>query len=363
LKEKVNSYPVLGFAALCLLALCLGCVQRRMTIRSNPPGALVYIDDYEIGTTPVSTDFVYYGTRKFRLVKDGFETITELRPISPPWYQYVPLDFVAENIAPWEIRDERLLDFQLRPQLIVPTEQLLGRADDLRNRIRPGAIALPGTPAAAPPGALPSQGQFQAPGSGVGLGEGAMPGSVPGAGPYTPPGAGFDWSPSAPAGTAPGTYPGAPSEARPDPSSVPGATPGRGYQTEPPGGWQGPNAPGNTSPPTGSPAQGAPAQGASWQGVPTTSYGAAARGASPLLGGSTPLPGAESILRLPNVPANNPRAPTSSLLRGTSNVIGPPRGAQTTPAARQPPAEGPLLTAPPLSSSHHRQTAPPSLPR
>ena len=45
----------------CLAAL--GCVQRRMTIRSNPPGALVYVDDYQVGTTPVSTDFGYYGTR------------------------------------------------------------------------------------------------------------------------------------------------------------------------------------------------------------------------------------------------------------------------------------------------------------
>ena len=34
-----------------------GCVQRRMTVRSNPPGALVYVDDYQIGTTPVSVEW------------------------------------------------------------------------------------------------------------------------------------------------------------------------------------------------------------------------------------------------------------------------------------------------------------------
>ena len=28
------------------------------------PGALVYVDDFPIGTTPVSTDFIYYGTRQ-----------------------------------------------------------------------------------------------------------------------------------------------------------------------------------------------------------------------------------------------------------------------------------------------------------
>jgi len=37
--------------AIVLLPAQSGCVTRRMTIRSNPPGALVYVDDYEIGTT------------------------------------------------------------------------------------------------------------------------------------------------------------------------------------------------------------------------------------------------------------------------------------------------------------------------
>ena len=32
-----------------------------MTIRSNPPGAMFYVDDYEIGITPISTSFIYYG--------------------------------------------------------------------------------------------------------------------------------------------------------------------------------------------------------------------------------------------------------------------------------------------------------------
>ena len=114
---------------LLLAAAGLGCVQRRLTIRSNPPGALVFIDNYELGTTPVSTDYVYYGTRKIRIIKDGFETLNVKQWIPPPWYQIFPLDFVAENILPFEIRDQRTLDFQLTPQVIVPTEQLLSRAE------------------------------------------------------------------------------------------------------------------------------------------------------------------------------------------------------------------------------------------
>src|ERR1700690_4113146 len=70
---------LLVLAAIVLSLGTSGCVQRRMTIRSNPPGALVYVDDYEIGTTPVSASFTYYGTRKIRLVKDGYETLTVMQ--------------------------------------------------------------------------------------------------------------------------------------------------------------------------------------------------------------------------------------------------------------------------------------------
>ncbi len=121
---------------LIVAAAGLGCVQRRLTIRSNPPGALVFVDNYELGTTPVSTDYVYYGTRKIRIIKDGFETLNVKQWIPPPWYEIFPLDFVAENIVPCEIRDQRTLDFQLQPQVIVPTEQLLGRAENLRRGSR-----------------------------------------------------------------------------------------------------------------------------------------------------------------------------------------------------------------------------------
>jgi hypothetical protein len=132
--------------------LCLGsggCVERRMTIRSNPPGALVYVDDYEVGVTPISTSFIYYGSRKIRLVKDGYETLTVIQPIPPPWYEYFPADFVAENFVPGQIRDQRILDFQLKPQTVVPTEQLRMRAEQLRRGVHASAGIVP-TPMPTP---------------------------------------------------------------------------------------------------------------------------------------------------------------------------------------------------------------------
>jgi hypothetical protein len=155
----------------CLAAACLlssGCVRRRMTIRSFPPGAQVFVDDQEIGTTPCSAAFVYYGTRKLTLIKDGYKTETVWQTFNPPWYQYPPLDFVTENLLIQEIRDERVVDVQLQPEEIVPEQQLLDRARTLRGSAETGVITplfnLP--PGAAqlpirepePPLSLPGQG-------------------------------------------------------------------------------------------------------------------------------------------------------------------------------------------------------------
>jgi len=149
-----------------------GCVQRRMTIRSNPPGALVYVDDYQLGSTPVSHDFVYYGTRKIRLVKDGYETLTVRQPFPIPWYEYFPLDFVSENLIPWEIRDERVVDLAMQPAAAAPPDLVVARAEQVRlaaGSLPPVAAAAAPTPVLAPqpipapPPAVPPLQQFAPP--------------------------------------------------------------------------------------------------------------------------------------------------------------------------------------------------------
>ncbi|HEY6562943.1 MAG TPA: PEGA domain-containing protein [Pirellulaceae bacterium] len=132
---------------LLILVTGQGCVRRRLTIRSNPPGAIVYVDDQRIGNTPVSTEFIYYGTRKLRLVKDGYETVSTLQTVKAPWYQIPPIDFVSENLIARELRDERILEFQMQPQRLVPTQELLTRANNLRTSATQGVVApLPGGP-------------------------------------------------------------------------------------------------------------------------------------------------------------------------------------------------------------------------
>src|SRR3954454_15207221 len=129
-------------------------VRRRLNVNSNPPGALVYVDNQQIGTTPCSVDFTYYGTREIRLIKAGFETLTVNQPIPTPWYEYIPLDFVSENLVPNKIRDNRTVSYNLSPQLIVPTPELINRADQLRQ----DALQFPGAPVAASLPAVPAFG-------------------------------------------------------------------------------------------------------------------------------------------------------------------------------------------------------------
>ncbi len=146
--------PLIWFLVLGLLPA--GCVRRRMTVRSQPAGATVYIDDQEVGETPVSTPFVYYGTRKIQLVKDGYETMTVKQKVSPPWYQIPPLDFFTENVVPYEYRDERIVEFELEPQRVVSTPELLGRAQELRESTRAGYTVAPPPASNAIPEAPPA---------------------------------------------------------------------------------------------------------------------------------------------------------------------------------------------------------------
>jgi hypothetical protein len=156
--QRTNRLRIgVAIAALLALAELPGCVRRRLMIRSNPPGAMVYVDNQPIGTTPCATNFIYYGTREIRLVKPGYETLTINQPIPAPWYQIPPIDFFSENVAPNEIQDFRTVTYNLSPQIIVPTDQLIARGEQLRAGTQQGAVlpadaALPwSTPVLGPP--------------------------------------------------------------------------------------------------------------------------------------------------------------------------------------------------------------------
>ncbi|MHC4875986.1 MAG: PEGA domain-containing protein [Planctomycetota bacterium] len=118
--------------ALILLALP-GCVHRRATIRTDPPGAQVLVGDREIGYSPASFDFTWYGTEEVTIRKDGYEQETRYVKLRRPWYQVPPVDFVTDHFLPGRVKDHQEFHFKLRPRQLVPANQLLERGNALRS--------------------------------------------------------------------------------------------------------------------------------------------------------------------------------------------------------------------------------------
>ena len=122
-----------GFAVAFALT---GCVERRYTIRTDPPGALVIVNNEEIGRTPVSKSFNFYGDRDITLMKDGFQTQRLIQPIKAPWYDNVITEFFSENVVPVTIRDERDFTYKLAPATLTPINELTARGQSLRNQAK-----------------------------------------------------------------------------------------------------------------------------------------------------------------------------------------------------------------------------------
>src|ERR1700689_2659659 len=72
------------FGIVILSALGGGCVQRTLTVRSDPDGALVYLNDQEIGRTPLARYFTWYGVYDVELHKEGYQSIKTTAAVIAP---------------------------------------------------------------------------------------------------------------------------------------------------------------------------------------------------------------------------------------------------------------------------------------
>jgi len=114
-------------------ALVGGCVERELTVTSNPPGALAYVSDVEVGRTPVTRSFTHYGDYDILLRMDDYQTVKGHANLRPPIYEWLGLDLLSE-IAPWTYHDRRYVHFELSKRTAVGDEQLIRKAEDLRDR-------------------------------------------------------------------------------------------------------------------------------------------------------------------------------------------------------------------------------------
>ena len=120
---------------LLCVALVSGCLEQTLTVTSEPEGALVLISDKEVGRTPLTIDFTWYGDYEIiiRYPKKGYETITTNANISPKWYGYPPLDLFA-GVMPWTFHDRRYLHYKLKKLELPDDETLIKRAEQMSDR-------------------------------------------------------------------------------------------------------------------------------------------------------------------------------------------------------------------------------------
>jgi len=158
----MNTAQILGVLLAGGSALLAGCVERRITIATEPTGAMVYVNDVEMGRAPVTFPFLWYGDYDVRLRLDRNEGTADSpkivqyylhthRVAEAPPFQWMGIDLFAE-LLPLQFKDEKTWGF-IVPAAAQPTdEQLIADAKALKARM--GATTEPGAqtqPAATQP--------------------------------------------------------------------------------------------------------------------------------------------------------------------------------------------------------------------
>ena len=111
-----------------------GCVERKLTINTEPQGAVVTLNDEEIGTSPVTVGFQWYGDYNVRVTKPGYETLKTHRELKAPLHDKFPLDFLAQCVNPKRIVNSYEWTFPLEEKKPVDKDELIKEAQKLKEQ-------------------------------------------------------------------------------------------------------------------------------------------------------------------------------------------------------------------------------------
>jgi hypothetical protein len=132
---KYNVFAIIVLSML-LFTILAGCVERKLTINTKPEGALVVLNDEEIGESPVTVNFNWYGDYCVRISKEGYETLNTHRDLKGPWYDHFPFDFFAEIVNPNRIVDSYEWTFELSPRQQISQDELIQNANELKKQLQ-----------------------------------------------------------------------------------------------------------------------------------------------------------------------------------------------------------------------------------
>ena len=121
--------------SICMLspAAFMGCIERTVSINTEPAGATVFLNDEEVGKSPVKVPFTWYGDYDIIVRKPGFKTLKTNQRFRAPWYQYPIIDIFAECLVPYTIHDDRAAPTYVMEKATAPDRKtLLESAEGLR---------------------------------------------------------------------------------------------------------------------------------------------------------------------------------------------------------------------------------------
>lgn len=113
-----------------------GCVERTITITSEPAGALVRLNDEAVGRTPVTVPFTFYGAYDVRLDLDGYEPLWTSQRADAPWWEHPGPDLIGEMIPGNEVGF--VWHYELTEQTLaesIDPDALAARAHELAERL------------------------------------------------------------------------------------------------------------------------------------------------------------------------------------------------------------------------------------
>lgn len=120
--------PVLLLAVAAASSLG-GCVERLISVKTEPPGATVYLDDQVVGKTPCDVTYAWYGTRRLVVEKWHYQSVNQMIDLNVPWWQIFPLDFLTDIVIPIKICDRVEVSYVLEKAPVNREE-----FDDVRKR-------------------------------------------------------------------------------------------------------------------------------------------------------------------------------------------------------------------------------------
>lgn len=128
------------FLVSVLATLTVGCVQRTIKVTSTPSGALVHLNDQEVGRTPLSVPYKYYGVYDVRLELDGYEPLWTKEKAKAPWWELPGPDLIAEAISDAHVIQE--WHFDMNTKGVIDDADVVKRAEELRAQLNGAAVEV-----------------------------------------------------------------------------------------------------------------------------------------------------------------------------------------------------------------------------